>query len=168
MRIGSHQWPVLAYHGVKPQLFFMTLLDFQNNTIWKTPFKKMYLFYKCEYTVAVQMVVSLHVVVGNWIFRTSARTGWPRSLWPTLIPKAQRFIIIHKYTVADFRHPRGGHQISLWMVVSHDVVAGIWTQDLWKSSQCSYLLSHLTSPGRLSKHQIQLPAWDSASDPSGS
>jgi hypothetical protein len=24
-----------------------------------------YLFYVCEYTVAVQMVVSLHVVVGN-------------------------------------------------------------------------------------------------------
>jgi hypothetical protein len=30
-----------------------------------------------------------------------------------------------------------GHQISLWMVVSHHVVAGIWTQDLWKRSQCS-------------------------------
>jgi hypothetical protein len=31
------------------------------------------------------------------------------------------------------------------MVVSHHVVAGIWTQDIWKSSQCSYLLSHLSS-----------------------
>jgi hypothetical protein len=28
-------------------------------------FPKMYLFYVCESTVAVQMVVSLHVVVGN-------------------------------------------------------------------------------------------------------
>jgi hypothetical protein len=28
-------------------------------------FFKIYLFYVCEYTVAVQMVVSLHVVVGN-------------------------------------------------------------------------------------------------------
>jgi hypothetical protein len=34
-------------------------------------------------------------------------------------------IIIHKYTVADFRHTRRGHQISLQMVVSHLVVAGI-------------------------------------------
>ena len=32
------------------------------------------------------------------------------------------------------------------MVVSHHVVAGIWTHDLWKSSQCSYPLSHLSSP----------------------
>jgi hypothetical protein len=45
--------------------------------------------------------------------------------------------IIHKYTVAVFRHSRGGSQISLQMVVSHHVVARIWTQDLRKSSQCS-------------------------------
>jgi hypothetical protein len=32
---------------------------------------------------------------------------------------------ICKYTVAVFRYPRRGHQISLWMVVSHHVVAGI-------------------------------------------
>ena len=43
--------------------------------------------------------------------------------------------IICKYTVAIFRHSRRGGQISLWMVVSHHVVAGIWTRDLWKSSQ---------------------------------
>jgi hypothetical protein len=30
-----------------------------------------------------------------------------------------------KYTVAVFRHSRRGSQISLWMVVSHHVVAGI-------------------------------------------
>jgi hypothetical protein len=35
------------------------------------------------------------------------------------------FIIIHKYTVADFRRTRRGCQISLQMVVSHHVVAGI-------------------------------------------
>ena len=46
-------------------------------------------------------------------------------------------IIIHKYTVAIFRHTRRGHQISLQMAVSHHVFAGIWTQDLWKSSQRS-------------------------------
>jgi hypothetical protein len=37
--------------------------------------------------------------------------------------------IICKYTVAIFRHSRRGSQISLPMV-SHQVVAGIWTQDL--------------------------------------
>jgi hypothetical protein len=33
--------------------------------------------------------------------------------------------IICKYTVADFRQTRRGQQISLWVVVSHHVVAGI-------------------------------------------
>jgi hypothetical protein len=51
--------------------------------------------------------------------------------------------IIHKYTVAVFRHTRRGHQISLQVIVSHHVVAGIWIQDLWNSSQCSYPLSYL-------------------------
>jgi hypothetical protein len=46
----------------------------------------------------------------------------------------KKIFIICKYTVAVFRHSRRGSQISLWMVVSHHVVAGIWTQDLWKSS----------------------------------
>jgi hypothetical protein len=41
--------------------------------------------------------------------------------------------IICKYTVAVFRHSRRGSQILLQMVVSHHVVAGIWTPDLWKS-----------------------------------
>jgi hypothetical protein len=55
------------------------------------------LFYVCEYTVAVQMVVSLHVFVGNGIYRTSAHSGWPRSLRSTplsqsLLALAQRFI----------------------------------------------------------------------------
>jgi hypothetical protein len=35
------------------------------------------------------------------------------------------FIIISKYTVAVFRHSRRGHHISLQMVVSYHVVAGI-------------------------------------------
>jgi hypothetical protein len=43
--------------------------------------------------------------------------------------------IICKYTVAVFRHSRRGRQISLQMVVSHHVVAGIWTPDLRKSSR---------------------------------
>jgi hypothetical protein len=43
--------------------------------------------------------------------------------------------IICKYTVAVFRRTRRGHQISLRVVVSHHVVAGIWTSDLRKSSR---------------------------------
>jgi hypothetical protein len=43
--------------------------------------------------------------------------------------------IICKYTVAVFRHSRRGRQILLRMVVSHHVVAGIWTPDLRKSSR---------------------------------
>jgi hypothetical protein len=53
--------------------------------------------------------------------------------------------IIYKYTVAVFRHTRRGHQISSQMVVSHHVVAGNRIQDLWKSSQCSQPLIHLSS-----------------------
>jgi hypothetical protein len=45
------------------------------------------------------------------------------------------FIIICKYTVAVFRHTRRGSQILLKVVVSHHVVAGIWTLDLRKSSR---------------------------------
>ena len=63
----------------------------------------------------------------------------------SLLAPAQRFII-QKYTVAVFRHARKGHQISLWVVMSHHVVAGIWTQELQKSNQSSYPLSHLSSP----------------------
>jgi hypothetical protein len=55
----------------------------------------------------------------------------------TLKKKKIYLFIICKYTVAVFRHSRRGYQILLRMVVSHHVVAGIWTQDLRKSSQCS-------------------------------
>jgi hypothetical protein len=39
--------------------------------------------------------------------------------------KKKDLFVYFKYTVADFRHTRRGHQISLQMVVSHHVVAGI-------------------------------------------
>jgi hypothetical protein len=45
-------------------------------------------------------------------------------------------LYVSEYTVAVFRHTRRGQQISLQMVVSHHVVAGNWTQNLWKRSQC--------------------------------
>ena len=53
---------------------------------------------------------------------------------------------VYEYTVAVLRHTRRSHWIPLQMVVSHHVFAGNLTQDLWKSSQCSKLLSHLSSP----------------------
>ena len=57
---------------------------------------------------------------------------WLLGIWiqdlclPPLAP-AHLLIILCKYTVSVFRHTRGGHQILLRMVVSHNVVAGIWT-----------------------------------------
>jgi hypothetical protein len=44
-------------------------------------------------------------------------------------------LIMCKYTVAVFSHTREESQILLRMVVSHHVVAGICTKDLWKSSR---------------------------------
>jgi hypothetical protein len=76
-----------------------------------------------------------------------SRSGQLLSLSPCLLRPKDLFIIIHKYIVAvpDFRYTRRGRQISLRAVVRHHVIAGIWTQDLRKSSQCSYPLSHLAS-----------------------
>jgi hypothetical protein len=84
------------------------------------------LFYVCEYTVAVQMVVSLPSC-GSWElnFKTSALSGQLCSLSPCLLRPKDLFIIISKYTVADFRCTKRGCQISLQMVVSHHMVAGI-------------------------------------------
>jgi hypothetical protein len=53
---------------------------------------------------------------------------------------------VSEYTVTVFRHTRRGYQIPLQMSVSSREVAGYWTQDLWKSSQCSKPLSHLSTP----------------------
>jgi hypothetical protein len=47
------------------------------------------------------------------------------------------FIMYTTFCLHVWLHARRRHQIPLQMVVSHHVVAGIWTQDLWKSSQCS-------------------------------
>jgi hypothetical protein len=60
--------------------------------------------------------------------------GRNRKLTSIFFLKIYLFIIC-KYTVAVFRHPRRGRQILLQMVVSHHVVAGIWTPDLRKSSR---------------------------------
>jgi hypothetical protein len=48
-----------------------------------------------------------------------------RLLSPCLLRPKALFIIMHKCTVSDFRLTRRGRQISLRVVVSHHVVAGI-------------------------------------------
>jgi hypothetical protein len=76
--------------------------------------------------------------------------------------------IICKYTVAVFRHSRRGSQISLWVVVSHHVVAGIWTPDLRKSSRGA-LTRWAISPalGLLKMHfPRDLQSFNSACEPS--
>ena len=57
--------------------------------------------------------------------------------------------IIWKYTVAFFRQPQRGHQISFPRAVRHLVFPEMWIQALPKSSQCSSPLSHLSSPKTL-------------------
>ena len=57
-------------------------------------------------------------------FRTSALSSWPCSLTPCWLPPKDLFIIIHKYTVAVFRHTRRGRQISLRVVVSWNLNSG--------------------------------------------
>jgi hypothetical protein len=56
--------------------------------------------------------------------RASARSR-SRLLQPHSLRPKDLLIVISKYTVAVFKHTRRGHQISLRMVVSHHVVAGI-------------------------------------------
>jgi hypothetical protein len=61
-------------------------------------YRFIYLCYVCEYTIAIQMLVSLHVVVGNRDFRTSVRSGQPaRSVLARSCPKIYLllYIIIH-------------------------------------------------------------------------
>ena len=96
-----------------------------------SPPRFIYLFYVCEYIVAVQMVVSFLWLLGIEFLEPllalvgSAHSGELCSLSPCLLWPKDFFIIIHEYTVADFRRTRRGRQISLQMVVRHHVVAGI-------------------------------------------
>ena len=70
---------------------------------------------------------------------------YPRGFFFLIIP-VHFFFSVCNVLPACSLHARRGLQISLQMVVSRHMVAENWTQDLWKSSQCSLLLSHLSSP----------------------
>jgi hypothetical protein len=87
---------------------------------------------------------------GHWArWPERATQGLPRSgVWKEHVPhlagwfsflfffffKDLFILYVSVSTLGVFRHIRGGHQTTLWMVANHHVVAGNWTQDLWKSS----------------------------------
>ena len=98
-------------------------------------------------------------LVTNELFgKSKSQLKMPLSDWPirqiwfifflkeilVFFPKDSLYVC--EYTVNLFRHTRRGHQIPLWMVVNHHVVAGSLTWDLWKSSHCSKPLRCLSSP----------------------
>jgi hypothetical protein len=127
-------------------------------------FKKIYLFILCMW-VHCSCTDGCKPSCGCWelnfqdlcLFQLTSLNpvNSDRSVSDWSSPKIYLFIIIHKYTVADFRHTRRGHQISLrelwatmWLLgselrISRRAVSAFTFQ---KSSQCSYLLSHFTSP----------------------
>jgi hypothetical protein len=74
-----------------------------------------YLFYICVYTCIYMYVCIYYILHILYLL----------------------YIIYMCVCVLCFMHIRRGHQIPLQMVVSYHLVAGNWTQDLWKSSQCS-------------------------------
>ena len=64
------------------------------------------------------------------VYRVSSRTARatqrnPISNKQTNKQKKIYLFYVYEYSVAVFRHTRRGHQISLQMVVSHHMVAGI-------------------------------------------
>ena len=86
-------------------------------------------------------------------------------LFQTLMPQLFFFLfIICKYTVAVLRHSRRGSQISLRMVVSHHVVAGIWTPALRKSSRVLLPTEPSHQPRCPNYYQspVSVPLWKGA------
>ena len=92
-----------------------------------------------------------------FFFRISACSGQLHSPSPCLLQPKDIFIIIHIHTVYIYIY------IYIYWLQTHQkrasdlimggceppcdhVVVGIGTQDLWKSSPCSYLMSHLIRP----------------------
>jgi hypothetical protein len=84
------------------------------------------------------MVVSLHVVAGNWDLCSLQSTSLAQSL---LTPAQDLFIITNKYTVAVFRHNRRGCEILLRVFVSHHV--GCWDLNSGPSKEQSVLILFL-------------------------
>jgi hypothetical protein len=72
--------------------------------------------------VSTNELLSLKI---SFIFMPKDNIGLECSIIKSLFFLKIYLFIICKYTVAVFRHTRRGRQISLRMVVSHHVVAGI-------------------------------------------
>jgi hypothetical protein len=77
---------------------------------------------ECRWYTHIQCRQNTHA--GKIIFKIKSDILTINSYY-FLFFKKDLFIIMSKYTVAVFRHSRRGRQISLQMVVSHHVVAGI-------------------------------------------
>ena len=94
----------------------------------------------------------------RWAWSTKWVPGQPGLYRETLSRKNKQtnkqtkifiYLFVYLFILCIWVHwscARRGHQIPLQMAVSHHVVAGNWTRDLWKESQCSQPLSHLSSP----------------------
>jgi hypothetical protein len=137
---------------------FVIVVGFLHLSIWATqgggkhPGKgmrwgaSMSLEWKLEGSISFIICQGNEVLLGQRDFKiNSSFSFWNFDSLIFFFLKIYLFIIC-KYTVAVFRHTRRGRQILLQVVVSHHMVAGIWTHDLQKSSRCFYQLSHLTSP----------------------
>ena len=68
-------------------------------------------------------------IVSNFTLKLWARISLPFFLFFSSI----YLFYLYEHTEAFFRTTRRRHQIPLHMVANHRVVAGNWTQDLWKS-----------------------------------
>ena len=144
--------PVLVSHFYNATWNKVSWYSKNYNLLLWVPLSSMWIFFKDLFILCIRVHCSCtygcEPSCGCWVLNLGpllALVNLAHSVCTHSGPK----IIYYKYTVAVFRHNKRGRQISLQVVVSHHVVAGIWTQDLQKSSQCSYTLSHLASPSRL-------------------
>ena len=68
-------------------------------------------------------------------FSTSAHSGQPHSLWSAPLAPAERFIYYYKWVYCSCLMPEEGVRSHYgWLLLCVDMVVGIWTQDLRKSS----------------------------------
>jgi hypothetical protein len=124
--------PYLFWEPSTVAFFTLPMLIYHKNL-----FKKFYLFYVYDYTVALQIFVSHHVVAGNW-------TQDLCFLRPCYL-----FIIKCKYTVAVFRHTRRGQ--SDLIMDGRELPCGCWDLNSGPSEEQSMLLT--TEPSLQTYHK---------------
>jgi hypothetical protein len=129
----KHEWDGISWTGLVMWRWFQRLGDLPESE---------------GFVPAVLLPVSSHALMS---LNVTEGKSWFLFFFKFFL-KIYLFIIC-KYTVAVFRHSRRGSQILLQMVVSHHVVAGIWTLDLRKSSR---VLLH-TEPSH--QPEIMVSTW---------